>query len=82
MCKAFQYLDQAGSYASNSLTPLKAIKAEVENQLNERIKYVRSGRDDEYYDGYDESGEQHSGLFAKFLEECGIAQRYTRISLG
>ena len=46
----------------------------VENQLNKRIKSVRSG---EYYGRYDGSGEQRPGPFAKFLEECGIVPQYT-----
>jgi len=34
----------------------KIYKAEVENQLNRKIKAVRSDRSDEYYDRYDGSG--------------------------
>ena len=50
----------------------KNYKAEVENQLNKRIKSVRFDRGGEYYGRYDGSGEQRPGPFAKFLEECGI----------
>ena len=56
---------------------LKSFKVEVENQLNKRIKNVRSNRGGEYYGKYDGSGEQHPGPFAKFLEECGIVPHYT-----
>ena len=55
----------------------KSFKVEVENQLNKRIKNVRSDRGGEYYGKYDGSGEQRSGPFAKFLEECGIVPQYT-----
>ena len=55
----------------------KSFKVEVENQLNKRIKNVISNRGGEYYGKYDGSGEQHLGLFAKFLEECGIVPQYT-----
>ncbi|RVW74320.1 Retrovirus-related Pol polyprotein from transposon TNT 1-94 [Vitis vinifera] len=51
--------------------------AEVELQLNKRIKSVRSDRGGEYYGRYDGSGEQHPGPFAKYLEECGIVPQYT-----
>ena len=50
----------------------KQFKFEVENQLNKRIKDVRSDRGDEYYGRYDGSSEQRPGPFAKFLEECSI----------
>ena len=36
----------------------KTFKAEVENQLNKRIKSVRSDHGGEYYGRYDGSGEQ------------------------
>ena len=42
---------------SESLDMFKAYKAEVENQLNRRIKTVRSDRGGEYYGRYDGSGE-------------------------
>ncbi|RVX20917.1 Retrovirus-related Pol polyprotein from transposon TNT 1-94 [Vitis vinifera] len=52
-------------------------KAEVENQLNKKIKVVRSDREGEYYGRYDESGEQRPRSFAKYLMECGIVPQYT-----
>ena len=62
---------------SQSLEVFKSFKVEVENQLNKRIKNVRSDRGGEYYGKYDGSGEQRPGPFAKFLEECGIIPQYT-----
>ena len=53
---------------SQSLNMLKNYKAEVENQLNKRIKSARSDRGSEYYGKYDGLGEQRPGPFAKFLE--------------
>ena len=50
----------------------KQFKVEVENQLNKRIKAVRSDRGGKYYGRYDGFGEQRPGPFAKFLDECGI----------
>ena len=65
------------SEKSQSLDVFKNFKAEVENQLNKRIKSVRSDRGGEYYGRYDGSGEQRPGPFAKYLEECGIVPQYT-----
>ena len=62
---------------SQSLDVFKSYKVEVENQLNKRIKAIRSDRGGEYYGRYDGSGEQRSGPFARFLEECGIVPQYT-----
>ena len=62
---------------SQSLEVFKSFKVEVENQLNKRIKNIRSDRGGEYYGKYDGSGEQRPGPFAKFLEECGIVPQYT-----
>ena len=56
----------------HTLDVFKSFKVEVENQLNKRIKSVRSDRGGEYYGRYDESGEQRPGPFARYLEECGI----------
>ena len=56
---------------SQSLEVFKSFKFEVENQLNKRIKNVRSDRGGKYYRKYDGSSEQSSGPFSKFLEECG-----------
>ncbi|XP_071916233.1 uncharacterized protein [Coffea arabica] len=50
------------SKKSQSLDVFKNFKAEVENQLNKRIKSVRSDR---------------GGPFAKYLEKCGIVPQYT-----
>jgi transposase InsO family protein len=44
-------------------------KAKVENQLNEKIKVVRSDRGGEYYGRH--------APFAKFLAENGIVARYS-----
>ena len=49
---------------------------EVERQLDEKIKIVRSNRGGEYCGRYDESG-QNPGPFAKFLEKHGIRAQYT-----
>ena len=49
----------------------KIYKAEVKNQLNRKIKAVRSDRGGEYYDRYDGSG-RCPRPFANFLNECGI----------
>ena len=64
---------------SQSLDVFKTFKAEVELQLNKRIKSVRSDRGGEYYDRYDGSGEQRPGPFSKYLEECGIVPQYTML---
>ncbi|RVW20958.1 Retrovirus-related Pol polyprotein from transposon TNT 1-94 [Vitis vinifera] len=53
------------------------VDAEVELQLNKRIKSVKSDCGGEYYGRYDGSGEQRPGPFAKYLEECGIVPQYT-----
>jgi len=50
----------------------KVFRAEVETQLNKKIKYIKSDRGGEYYGRYDGSGEQRSGPFDDFLEEYGI----------
>ena len=55
----------------------KSFKAKVENQLNKRIKKVKSDRGGEYYGRYDGSGEQRPGPFVRYLEECGIVPQYT-----
>ena len=54
---------------SQSLDMFKAFEVEVENQLNKRIKVVRSDRGGEYYGKYDKSGEQRPSPFVKYLEE-------------
>ena len=45
----------------------KIFRAEVETQLNKKIKYVKSDRGGEYCGRYDSSGKQHPGPFADFL---------------
>lgn len=45
---------------NQSLDVFKSFKAEVELQLNKRIKNVRSDRGGEYYGRYDGSSEQRS----------------------
>ncbi|RVW95242.1 Retrovirus-related Pol polyprotein from transposon TNT 1-94 [Vitis vinifera] len=61
---------------SEALDVFKIYKAEVENQLNRRIKSVRSDRGGEYYGRFTESG-QHLSAFALFLREHGIIANYT-----
>ena len=41
---------------SDALNAFKVFKAEVENQLDRKIKVVRSNRGGEYYGRYDETG--------------------------
>ena len=60
-----------------SLDVFKSYKAEVELQLDKRIKAVKSDRGGEYYGRYDGAREQHPRPFAKYLEECGIVPQYT-----
>ena len=55
-----------------SLDMFKNFKTKIENQLDKRIKSIKSDRGGEYYGIYDGSGKQSSWSFAKFLEECGI----------
>ena len=54
----------------------KVYKAEVENQLNAKIKVVRSDRGGEYYGRHAPYG-QIPGPFAKFLSENGIIAQYS-----
>ena len=61
---------------SKALDVFKIYEAEVENQLNWRIKSVRSDKGDEYYGRFTESG-QHLSVFALFLREHGIITNYT-----
>jgi hypothetical protein len=53
---------------AEALDMFQSFKAEVELQLNKRIKAVRSDRGGEYYGRYDGSGEQCPGPFAKYAE--------------
>ena len=61
---------------SQALNVFKIYKAEVENQLNQRIKSVRSNRGGEYYCRFIELG-QHPIVFSLFLREHGIVANYT-----
>ena len=66
-------------FDSQSLYVFKAFKAEVENQLGKKIKAVKSDCGGEYYDRYDESGEQRPWPFTKFLEEYNIIPQHTML---
>ena len=59
-----------------AIDAFKIYKAEVENQLNRRIKSVRFDKGDEYYGRFTESG-QHLSVFALFLREHRIIANYT-----
>ncbi|RVW20742.1 Retrovirus-related Pol polyprotein from transposon TNT 1-94 [Vitis vinifera] len=72
-----RYIYVGNGNKSQSLDVFKNFKAEVENQLNKKIKAVRFDRGGEYYGRYDGSGEQRPGQFAKYLMECGIIPQYT-----
>ena len=61
---------------SEALEKFKVYKAEVENQLNTKIKVVRSDRGGEYYGRHAPYG-QIPGPFAKFLSENGIIAQYS-----
>jgi len=79
------FIDDYSKYAylflihekTQSMDMFKAFKVEVENQLNKRIKSVRSDRGGEYHGRYDSSGEQRPEPFPRCLEECGIILQYT-----
>ena len=60
----------------DALDVFKIFKAEVENQLERKIKVVRFDRGGEYYGRCTESG-RNPGPFAKFLENEGIVVQYT-----
>jgi len=59
------------------LDVFKSFKTEVELQLRNKIKAVKSDRGGEYYERYDGSGEQRPGPFVLFLKECVIVPQYT-----
>lgn len=61
---------------SESLDVFKIFKAEVENQLNRKIKVVRSDRGGEYYGKHSDVG-QSPGPFALFCQEHGIVNQFT-----
>lgn len=58
----------------------KIQKAEVENQLEKQIKIIRSGREGEFYEGYDED-DQVIGPFASYLQDCEIAAQFKMPSI-
>ena len=62
---------------SEALDKFKIFKVEVENQLDLKIKIVRSDRGGgEYYDQHTPYG-QVPGRFARFLMENGIVAQYS-----
>ncbi|KAD4385252.1 hypothetical protein E3N88_25420 [Mikania micrantha] len=61
---------------SESLTTFKDYKTEVENQLDLKIKIVRSDRGDEYYGRHTDVG-QAPGPFYEFCKGQGIVNQYT-----
>ncbi|KAD3336445.1 hypothetical protein E3N88_31964 [Mikania micrantha] len=58
------------------LETFKNFKAEVENQLDRKIKVVRSDRGGEYYERHTDVG-QSPGLFYEFCKSQGIVNQYT-----
>ena len=64
---------------SQSLEMFKTFKVEVENQLNKRIKSIKSNYGGEYYGRPDGSSEQCQGPFARYPEECEIVSLYTML---
>ncbi|XP_022892000.1 uncharacterized protein LOC111406867 [Olea europaea var. sylvestris] len=56
---------------SHALEKFKIFKLEVDKQCGKNIKVVRFDRGGDYYEKYDEFGQNMSD-FAKFLQECGI----------
>ncbi|TYJ98082.1 uncharacterized protein E5676_scaffold565G00130 [Cucumis melo var. makuwa] len=65
----FIYVDDGKAVEVEAIT-------EVELQLGKKIKVVKSDRGGEYYGRCNRSGQQRSGPFAKYLEECGIVPQY------
>ena len=59
-----------------ALDMFKLYTAEVENQLDRRIRSVRSDRGGEYYGRFTKSG-QNPSAFALFLAENDIVANYT-----
>ena len=53
---------------SQSLDVFKTFKVKVENQLNKKIKNIKSNYGGKYYGKYDGSGEQRQGPFARYLK--------------
>ena len=54
----------------------KISQTEIERQLEEKIKIVRSDRYGEYYGRFDEGG-RRAGPFARYLQDNGIVFQYT-----
>ncbi|CAL8136813.1 unnamed protein product [Prunus armeniaca] len=63
---------------SSALDMFKIYKAELENQLNLKIKLVRLDKCGEYYGRFDETG-RNPRVFAKFLQQEGIIAQYTNL---
>ncbi|KAI5335604.1 hypothetical protein L3X38_025737 [Prunus dulcis] len=61
-----------------ALDMFKIYKAEVENQLDSKIKVVRSNRGGEFYGKFTEKG-RNPGPFAVFLQQEGIVAQYTNL---
>ncbi|CAL9021696.1 unnamed protein product, partial [Prunus brigantina] len=61
---------------SSAFEVFKIFKTEVENQLELKIKVLRSDRGGEYYGKYDEQG-RHPSPLARYLQDCGIVAQYT-----
>ena len=62
---------------SQFLDVLITFEFEFENQLNKRIKSIKSNYGGKYYGRPDGSSEQHHEPFARYLEEYEIIQYYT-----
>ncbi|GKE33820.1 retrovirus-related pol polyprotein from transposon TNT 1-94 [Tanacetum coccineum] len=75
VCPKFQeWLDKKEK--SESLDVFKIFKSKVENQLNRKIKIVRSDRGGEYYGKHSDLG-QSPGPFALYCQENGIVNHST-----
>lgn len=61
---------------SQAVNTLEVFINEVERKLDRKVKIIRSDRDGEYYERYDET-RQHPSPFAKFLEKHGICAQCT-----
>ena len=61
---------------AESLDKFKIFRTEVEKQLGNVIKVVRSDRGGEYYGKHGDAG-QLKGPFAKYLEDSGIVTQFT-----
>jgi hypothetical protein len=61
---------------SEALDKFKILKAEIENQLDKKIKIVRSDHGGAYYDRHTPF-EQVPELFVRYLRENGIVVQYS-----